>query len=104
MTRVYGKIESLKRIRDTLHGKGITRFKSITDINEFNRSYDAETFRIKRQIEEQVVSELEQFEAQRRFLQQRYDDQKEEALKDFQKRNENFERKRPVNHALVSSI
>ena len=42
MTKVYGKIESLKKIRETLHQAGIDQFKSIADINEFNRDCNSE--------------------------------------------------------------
>lgn len=42
MTIVYGQIESLTRIRETLDQKGIRRFNSLGDINIFKRTYEIE--------------------------------------------------------------
>jgi len=42
MTIVTGKIEPLKRLKDTLHSHGIYRFNSIGDINAFLKQYESE--------------------------------------------------------------
>lgn len=42
MTIVAGKIEPLKRLKETLHSHGIYRFNSIGDINAFLHQYESE--------------------------------------------------------------
>ena len=42
MTKAYGQIESLKRIRETLDQKGISRFKTIGELNSFIKNYENE--------------------------------------------------------------
>jgi hypothetical protein len=42
MTIVAGKIEPLKRLKETLHSHGIYRFNSIGDINVFLKQYESE--------------------------------------------------------------
>jgi len=42
MTIVAGKIEPLKRLKETLHNHGIYRFNSIGDINSFLQRYESE--------------------------------------------------------------
>ncbi|MEL0082139.1 MAG: hypothetical protein VW985_03740, partial [Gammaproteobacteria bacterium] len=42
MTIVSGKIEPLKRLKETLHNHGIYRFNSIGDINDFLKQYESE--------------------------------------------------------------
>lgn len=42
MTIVAGKIESLKRLKETLHNHGIYRFNSIGEINAFLNQYESE--------------------------------------------------------------
>lgn len=42
MTIIVGKIEPLKRLKETLHSHGIYRFNSIGDINTFLKQYESE--------------------------------------------------------------
>lgn len=42
MTIVAGKIEPLKRLKETLHSHGIYRFNSIGEINAFLKQYESE--------------------------------------------------------------
>ncbi len=42
MTIVTGKIEPLKRLKETLHSHGIYRFNSIGEINAFLKQYESE--------------------------------------------------------------
>ena len=42
MAIISGKIESLKRLKESLNNRGIYRFNSIGDINTFLKSYDSE--------------------------------------------------------------
>lgn len=42
MTIIVGKIEPLKRLKETLHSHGIYRFNSIGDINTFLKKYESE--------------------------------------------------------------
>lgn len=59
MTIVSGKIESLKRLKDTLRDKGIHRFNSIGDIHTFLNQYEAEKGKIpdavKRAVDQQII-------------------------------------------------
>jgi len=58
MTIVYGQIESLKRIKEVLNQKGITRFNSIGEINDFKRNFEFEKQNINSQIEIKLNKEL----------------------------------------------
>jgi hypothetical protein len=46
MTIVVGRIEPLKKLKETLNDNGITRFNSIREINEFLKNYDSENAEI----------------------------------------------------------
>ena len=63
MTIVYGQIESLTRIKETLNQKGINRFNSIDDINEFKRNSDLERQNISNQIEHDLKIEIDGLQA-----------------------------------------
>lgn len=40
MTIISGKIEPIKRLKETLHSQGIYQFSSIRDVNCFLKQYD----------------------------------------------------------------
>ena len=63
MTIIHGQIESLKRIKATLNQKGITRFNSIGDINEFIGNYELEKQEVFNQIEQDLNSEIDDLHA-----------------------------------------
>lgn len=42
MTIVAGKVESLKRLKENLHKRGIYRFNSVGDIKSFQKEYQSE--------------------------------------------------------------
>jgi hypothetical protein len=41
MTIIFGKIEPIKRLKETLHSRGIYQFSSIRDVNSFIKQYDS---------------------------------------------------------------
>ncbi len=76
MTIVYGQIESLTRIKDTLSQKGINSFNSIGDINKFKRNYELEKQNISNQIEHDLNIEIDDLRTIKNKLQNNYDDLK----------------------------
>jgi len=58
MTVIYGQIESLKRIKQTLESKGINRFKSVKEINDFNSNFDTEKQAIYNQVENEILEQV----------------------------------------------
>ncbi len=79
MTIVHGKIESLKRIRETLEQHGITRFTSIGQLNKFIKNYDREKGELFYRIEQEFELELDALQAEALQLQKRYDSLKTNA-------------------------
>lgn len=73
MTVVLGQIESLVRIRETLHKKGITRFNSIGDINKFIKNYNNEKEEAFFKIQNDVDLEIDALQAEWHALQKEYD-------------------------------
>lgn len=57
MTIVIGQIESLNRLKSTLSEKGIDRFNSIREINDFTKSYELEKQQIINQVEQDLKTE-----------------------------------------------
>jgi len=58
MTIIHGQIESLKKIKETLHLNNIHRFQSVGEITQFKRTYQDEkrevSHRIKKELDEQI--------------------------------------------------
>lgn len=73
MTIVYGQIESLKRIKNTLAQNGIARFNSIGDLNDFSKNYEFETQKIFNQIQHDFNCEIAELEAAKIIYQEKYD-------------------------------
>ncbi len=86
MTIVYGQIESLTRIKETLNQKGINRFNSIDDINEFKRNSDLERQNISNQIEHDLKIEIDGLQA----------DKNTEKAKTLKMHKTNPDRRRPA--------
>ena len=80
MTIIHGQIESLKRIKATLNQKGIIRFNSIGDINEFIRNHEFEKQEIFNQIEHELNIEINDLRADRIKFQKNYDNLKTEIV------------------------
>lgn len=79
MTHVHGKIESLKRIRETLDQKGIIRFNSTGDIQKFLKNYDNEKEELFFKVEREFDLELDALQVEGFQLQKNYDDLKTKA-------------------------
>lgn len=63
MTIVVGKIEPLKKLKETLNDNGITRFNSIGEINDFLKSYESEKEEIPRTTKIALDQEIKDLEA-----------------------------------------
>ncbi len=86
MITIHGKIESLKKIRDTLKAHGLNEFNSIGEINSFLANYDSEVKRIREDSEQEVIFEHAQLEAEKIKAGQRQDQLKELASDDVENR------------------
>ena len=62
MTIVHGQIETLKRLKSVLSENGIQRFKSINDIDNFNRHFETEKQNIISRINQDYINELNDLE------------------------------------------
>ncbi|MFD2101317.1 nuclease-related domain-containing protein [Flagellimonas iocasae] len=72
MTRIHGQIESLKRIRETLEQKGITRFNSTGEVNTFLENYDNEKEELFFKIENEFDQELKSLQIKGALLQKEH--------------------------------
>ena len=86
MTIVYGQIESLKRIRETLNQKGISRFNSIGELNNFIKNYENEKEELFYKIEHDFKLETETLQAVVLNLQNNYNTIKSDAETRLNKR------------------
>ena len=62
MTIVVGKIEPLKRLKETLNNHGIYRFSSIGEINTFLKNYDSEKNEIPTIVKNTLNEEIKSLE------------------------------------------
>ena len=62
MTIVAGKIEPLKRLKETLHSHGIYRFNSVGDINAFLKQYESEKKGIPATVKHSTDDEIKELE------------------------------------------
>ncbi len=62
MTIVSGKIESLKRLKETLHNHGIYRFNTIGEINTFLNQYESEKKDIPTSVKHKTDAEIKELE------------------------------------------
>lgn len=58
MAQIYGQIESLKQIRNSLNLKGIDRFNSINDINTFLKNYESEKITVYKYFENELENDI----------------------------------------------
>lgn len=62
MTIVAGKIEPLKRLKETLHSHGIYRFNSVGDINAFLKRYESEKKDIPSKVKDSTDDEIKRLD------------------------------------------
>jgi hypothetical protein len=74
MAIVYGQIESLRRIRETLRKQGIARFNSIGDIDEFRKNYEREKQEIHNSAIRDLANEINGLKADEGRIQSRCDE------------------------------
>ncbi|MBT5107027.1 MAG: hypothetical protein HOM20_12690 [Porticoccaceae bacterium] len=60
MAIVIGQVESLRKLKETLSERGITRFNSTGDISSFAQNYDFERDQARYKSEKSVESEIEE--------------------------------------------
>ncbi len=58
MAQIHGQIDSLKQIRNTLDSKGISRFNSINDLNDFLENYRSEEKHILKRFENELAKDI----------------------------------------------
>lgn len=58
MAHIYGQIESLKQIRNTLDAKGIDRFNSLRDFELFLENYECEKAAIRQSVEKELELDI----------------------------------------------
>ena len=109
MTIVEGQIEPLKKLKEILIKKGITRFNSIGSINKFLKNYDSEKNKIPQDIEYKLDLEIKSLQSSLDKHQQFYDDLKVETtnkanirLKSLQDKFELVKEKR--NKSLIGKM
>jgi len=73
MAKVEGQIESLKKLKETLNQKGITRFNSIGEIETFIKSYEYEKNEISKKVENGLNLELQVLQSDLIKFQKNYD-------------------------------
>lgn len=79
MTQIHGKIESLKRIRETLDQKCITRFNTIGEIKDFLKNYDNEKEELFFNTEREFDLELDVLQNKAFYLQKHYEELRKET-------------------------
>lgn len=62
MATIEGQIETLKSIKRILHENGISRFGSVSDLNNFLRSFESEKIKIRSEEEDRFQQELDQIQ------------------------------------------
>ena len=102
MTIVYGQIESLKRIKNTLNQKGISRFSSIGDINEFRKNYEYEKKQINDQIENDLKIEIDNLQKERINFQNILDKTKNENINKLKNRISKLDRKLDIHKSKIT--
>jgi hypothetical protein len=73
MTKVYGQIESLTKLKEFLHEKGIDRFNSVGEIKHFIKNYENERQKVFEQTENELAAEIDHLKAEESRLQKEYD-------------------------------
>lgn len=91
MAIVHGKIECLKRIRETLDANGITRFNSTGDIRRFNKNYPSLKEDLVFNVEKEYESELDAHLKQLNYFQKEYESLKEDVESKLNSRLNNLE-------------
>ena len=93
MATVHGKIECLKRIRETLDANGITRFNSTGDIRRFKKNYPSLKEDLVFNVEKEYESGLDTHLKQQNYFQKEYKSLKEGIESELNSRLKRLERK-----------
>ena len=91
MTIVEGQIETLKKLKDILRKKGITRFSSIGEINRFLKSYDSEINELPNKIRTTFESENNDLQSRLASLEENYNHLIEKSRNQLQEEIEKVE-------------
>ncbi|MDF1698856.1 MAG: nuclease-related domain-containing protein [Saprospiraceae bacterium] len=93
MIKIYGKIESLKKIRTALIDHGLTEFNSIGEINTFQQNYDAEVRRIREEAELEVARDEELLDIENIKLEKELDQLREQVIAGIDKEIEELQQR-----------
>lgn len=93
MIKVYGKIQTLKNIRSTLNGHGLSEFNSIGEINAFLLNFDSQVRRAKEEAALQVASEQEQLEVDKVNLEHELNHTQDRVIADLPNEIANLQRR-----------
>jgi len=93
MAIIVGQIEPLKKIKEALNEKGVTRFKSIGEINAFLRNYNSEINEIPKTIENDLIKEIEHLDTECIRTRRDYEEAKKAVTEDANQKISNFKNK-----------
>ena len=80
MTIVQGQIQPLKKLKEVLNQNGVTRFRSIGEIDRFIKTYESEKQEIPGHVESSVDAEIEEMQSALIACRQIYDDLRSKSL------------------------
>ena len=91
MAVIEGQIEPLKKLKDTLHSNGITRFSSIGEINSFIQNYETEKNEIPETIAGELDREINQLQMDLTVSRQDYETLKADVTSDINRQIKQLE-------------
>lgn len=93
MTIVEGQIEPIKKLKKELNQKGITRFNSIAEINNFIKNYDSEKNDVPKIIQNGLDEEINGLQSGHVKCQQNYDNLKSDIADEINNKIKSLEEK-----------
>jgi ElaB/YqjD/DUF883 family membrane-anchored ribosome-binding protein len=91
MIIVEGQIEPLKKLKESLSRRGITRFNSIGEINRFLRDYESKKKQLPSQIESALEAEIQDMQSTLISHQHSYDELKTNIRNEIKQKIQNLE-------------
>lgn len=92
MAIVIGQVESLRKLKETLNERGITRFNSTGDISSFAQNYDVEVDQARYISEQSVESEIEELKSNLSKYEQSLSDLKSDLLVEIEEEKQALEK------------
>ncbi len=103
MAIVYGQIDSLKRLREILDEKGISRFNSTGDINRFIKNYERYKEELFFKVQHEYNLELEKLLEEETALRQNYETLKSDVEEPLKRRIKNLKEKCEITSSVKSN-